>query len=917
MIQISIQISDRFISYTTLSPHMGWRLAFLLVISMMAMPWAASVPTNAGQERSGHGQGGSAEDLSIQLGKEVWTSAETFIASIIASNLSTGQMYTLQWEIRSGNGTLGHDVLIRNGQLNISATNSEMQIQVQANHLNSSISFLHRLMVELSDVSGQLAIAQANFSSSTNTLPGSYSDIILFGDSLSDMGNSYNQWGTPDSPPYWNGRYSNGDVWSSQFGQFMGVSMSPGRGSASGNNRAYGGAHSGSGTYLFVIPNVGKQVDDYLQNRQINANELVIIWCGGNDFVHSDEQDTQKIVDNIESHITKLTTAGATEFLVLELPPLDTVPRVNEENDEAGVVAMHERILDFNRKLHSMLNDTVSATSLTIHRGMVWQMFDTVYNNPSYFGLTNITHPACDHDGYACENGDSIAPNAEEYIYFDKMHPSLTMHDLVDIYIRELMGVADVDGDAVADDADECLDTLPDVPVTANGCDVPPPDIDGDGVLNEDDYCPDTPANESVNEDGCSESQLDDDDDGLTNDIDQCPGTPAGEEVDTDGCGWSQFDADGDGVLNGIDQCPDTDISFTVDLNGCAPNQKDDDNDNVTNDLDLCPGSWAGSLVDENGCALYQKDSDDDGVKDHKDECVDTPAGDSVDAVGCGTTQKDDDEDGIMNAYDECPTTPSGESVNAVGCALVELDTDYDGFSDAVDDCPETSYGVITDDSGCADEQLDGDEDGFNDRDDLCPSTSGESGGCPTLTLEVISPGHGSQHYLGSNITFQILIQCSSNCSMQLTQIARVGNFSAPVIEDASNGTYEWTMLVPSDSQYMRIDWDLTLTSGEVSVSTTHIMMLRDAPVVDDTTEDDTASTDEADAKSSSGDLVNSNVIAVFLLIAILAILVALYRQQPPAKPLLSEEEKWMEQTTLVTRTGLGSEVFGDGRNPP
>jgi hypothetical protein len=87
--------------------------------------------------------------------------------------------------------------------------------------------------------------------------------------------------------------------------------------------------------------------------------------------------------------------------------------------------------------------------------------------------------------------------------------------------------------------------------------------------------------------------------------------------------------------------------------------------------------------------------------------------------------------------------------------------------------------------------------------------------------------------------------------------------------------------------------------------------------VVDYTTEDDTASTDEADAKSSSGDLINSNVIAVGLLIAILAILVALYRQQPPAKPLLSEEEKWSEQTTLVTTTGLDSEVFGDGRNLP
>jgi phospholipase/lecithinase/hemolysin len=894
---------------------MGWRLALVVVVSLLVMPWAGTIPSSASQGHGGNARSSGIETLSVQLDKEVWSSAETFSASVVASNLTIGHTYTMQWEVRSGNGTFGHDVLVRNGQLNISATNSAMEVQVQANHLNSSTSYLHRLLMELSDTSGLLTAVQANFSSFTNSLPSSYSDIIIFGDSLSDMGNSYSQWGTPDSPPYWNGRFSNGDVWSSQFGQFMGNTMSPGRGSASGNNRAYGGAHSGSGTYLLVIPNVGKQVDDYLQNRQINANELVIIWCGGNDFVHSSEQDTQQIVDDIDSHITKLTSAGATEFLVLELPPLDTVPRVNEENDEAGVIAMHERILDFNTKLHSMLNDTVSTTSLTIHRGMSWQMFDTVYNNPSYFGLTNVTHPACDHDGYTCENGDTIAANAEEYIYFDKMHPTMTMHDLVDLYIRQVMGVADVDGDAVADDSDECLDTLPDVPVTANGCDVPPPDMDGDGVLNEDDYCPDTPANESVNADGCSESQLDDDEDGLTNDLDQCPDTPAGEEVDVYGCGWSQMDDDGDGVLNGQDQCPSTDMSFSVDLNGCAPYQKDDDEDNVTNDLDLCPGSWAGSLVDVNGCALYQKDTDDDGVKDHKDECSQTPFGDTVDAVGCGTTQKDDDEDGIMNAYDECSTTPPGESVNAVGCALVELDTDHDGFSDAVDDCPETSYGENTDDSGCADEQIDTDEDGFNNRDDLCTLTAGESGGCPTLTLSVIAPGYGSQHYRGDDITFQVLIQCSSNCSMILTQVARVGNFSAPVITNANNGTYEWTMLVPSDSQYMRIDMDLTLSSGEISESMTHIVMLRDPPIVDDNVSADTSSTDLGDDKSASGGLIDSNFVAVSLLITILAILVALYRQQPPAKPLLSEEEKWIEQTSLVASASIGSEVFGDGRN--
>jgi hypothetical protein len=95
----------------------------------------------------------------------------------------------------------------------------------------------------------------------------------------------------------------------------------------------------------------------------------------------------------------------------------------------------------------------------------------------------------------------------------------------------------------------------------------------------------------------------------------------------------------------------------------------------------------------------------------------------------------------------------------------------------------------------------------------------------------------------------------------------------------------------------------------------THIVMLRDPPIVDDNVSADTSSTDLGDDKSASGGLIDSNFVAVALLITILAILVALYRQQPPAKPLLSEEEKWIEQTSLVASASIGSEVFSDGRN--
>jgi len=585
-------------------------------------------------------------------------------------------------------------------------------------------------------------------------LPVAYSDIIFFGDSLSDMGNSYNQWGTPDSPPYWNGRFTNGEVWSEQFGQFMGLSMTAGRGTANGNNRAYGGAHSGDGTYLFVIPNVGKQVDDYLQNHQINANELVVIFCGGNDFVHSDETNTQEVVDNIEEHMTQLTGAGATEFLILDLPPLDTVPRVTEERDSAGVAAMHERILDFNQKLHTMLDDTVNSSSLIIHRGMAWNMFDIVYNNPSHFGLTNITHPACDHDGYTCENGDTIASNAEEYIFFDKMHPTLTMHDLIDLYVRELMGVDDIDGDGIADLYDNCTDTLPGIEIGSDGCEIPPPDTDEDGVIDEADVCPDTDSGLTVDENGCATNQIDSDQDGVMDDIDQCPETELGWEVNSIGCSNWELDGDSDGIVDAEDDCPETNQGEDTDGDGCADNQLDSDDDGVTDDLDACPN---------------------------------TPREELVNVIGCSSSQLDDDADGVYNINDTCPNTPFGESdVSADGCGPSERDSDGDGINDQLDQCPDTDWLAEINDAGCASNQRDTDGDGRKDSLDGCPLIWGSLNGCPVLSIELGLAEAPDSDTRTANIS--VVIACESNC--QMNWVLREGELIVSENMGASNGTY-------------------------------------------------------------------------------------------------------------------------------
>ena len=791
---------------------MSRRVAILLVASLLATSWVGVLTSvMATDSRSNEG-------MSIVMSKEVWASSETFEVTVGLWGLNMGRTYSLEWEVRTGNGTLGHDIIIHNGYQNFTANSSAMQVQIDANHLDSSTTHLHRFLADLSDNSGTLVANQVNFSSFTNTLPVAYSDIIFFGDSLSDMGNSFNQWGTPDSPPYWNGRFSNGQVWAEQFGQFMGANMAAGRGTANGNNRAYGGAHSGDGTYLFVIPNVGKQVEDYLQNHQISANELVVIFCGGNDFVHSDETDTQQVVDNIEGHMTDLTAAGATEFLILDLPPLETVPRVTEERDAAGVAEMHERVLDFNQKLHTMLDDTANSTSLTIHRGMAWDMFDTVYNNPSHFGLTNITHPACDHDGYTCEDGDPIAPNAEEYLWFDKMHPTSTMHDLTDLYIRELMGVNDIDGDGLADIYDNCTDTLPGIEIGSDGCDIPPPDTDADGVIDAKDQCPETDSGLSVDENGCATNQIDSDQDGVMDDVDQCPNTQPSWEVNSVGCSSWETDSDSDGLVDAEDDCPDTDL---------------------------------GEDTDGDGCADYQLDSDNDGVTDNLDACSSTPREELVNELGCSGSQLDDDGDGVFNIDDVCPNTPIGETdVNAAGCGPSERDSDGDNVNDYIDLCPDTEWLAETDANGCAANQRDIDNDGRKDSVDGCPEVWGSLNGCPILSIQLGLVEAPDSDTRTANIS--VTISCESNCLM--SWVLQEDDDSISQNENSRNGTYF--------VQYVNTEEELRELNARVSIEgmwkgttmTVYFPPIEDEESPGENLTDSTNQSTDSDTSGTTGD---------------------------------------------------------------
>lgn len=264
------------------------------------------------------------------------------------------------------------------------------------------------------------------------TLPASaslFSDIYIFGDSLSDTGNTAQATGNLLGGPagYGNNRrFSNGILWHEYLSNELEL---PTTSSAfGGNNYAYGGAQidNAGGFSAGVLT----QYDQYLGNLgadPFDSEALYIAWAGGNDMrglVRTADPFVAiaNVISVFQGLLSDMIIRGATTLLVPNLPNLGAIPEFRTTTNAANASIVS---VTWNQLLEQMLIDLAKQSSAQIYMLDVFGIFTEILDDPQAEGFTNTTGQ-CRSLFLGFIERSCSSPN--QFVFWDNIHPTTAAH---------------------------------------------------------------------------------------------------------------------------------------------------------------------------------------------------------------------------------------------------------------------------------------------------------------------------------------------------------------------------------------------------------------------------------------------------------------------------------------------------------
>ncbi len=262
----------------------------------------------------------------------------------------------------------------------------------------------------------------------------SFSQLTVFGDSLSDNGNAsilsgglipganYGTYTFPDAN-LTTSHFSDGPnttpvaagpagLWVDQLATKLGVAdpLPVASNDANASNYAVGGAETGTG-----LQSIANQVALFSTTHLGSASptSLYAFWGGANDII--DGSNPVTAADNIESYIDALHAQGAKDFLWLNLPLLGDTPE-----GKVDQAALNGASIAFNDEWAKDLA-ALEGAGISVDGVNIGSLFSNIIATPGSYGFTNVTQAA---------QGLSL-PTDAGYLFWDGLHPTTAGHALV------------------------------------------------------------------------------------------------------------------------------------------------------------------------------------------------------------------------------------------------------------------------------------------------------------------------------------------------------------------------------------------------------------------------------------------------------------------------------------------------------
>jgi outer membrane lipase/esterase len=272
-----------------------------------------------------------------------------------------------------------------------------------------------------------------------------FSDLVIFGDSLSDTGNIFaftqnrQPFPIPPSGPYFAGRFSNGPNYADDLAAFLGLQATSSL--LGGDNFAVGGARTNSHAVpqLSSLFSILAQVQSFVQRPgPADPHALYIVFGGANDLQDAimagpvtGPAIAQDAVTNLGTAITALADEGAIDFFVPNAPNLALAPRINGLNDPTISAFATGLTQSFNSSLATELDTLEVSLGINISRFDTFAFFNNIVAHGASFGFSDVHSRCYTGDDLTFLSLGTVCPHPEGFGFWDGVHPTEKAHALL------------------------------------------------------------------------------------------------------------------------------------------------------------------------------------------------------------------------------------------------------------------------------------------------------------------------------------------------------------------------------------------------------------------------------------------------------------------------------------------------------